>query len=92
MVLLNERLVESVQKHADALRKARDAADMDQQRFVERTDKVRHHVKHRSSSLHLLCFNKHANITLCERESEALTMHGGCRNSPKCARNMRHCW
>ena len=43
-MLLNEQLVESMRQHADALRKARDAADMDKHRFVERADRVRNRV------------------------------------------------
>ena len=32
--------MEGQQQHADALHKARDAAEQDKQRFVERTDRV----------------------------------------------------
>ena len=37
---LKTKLEEVRQQHADALRKARDAAEQDKQRFVERTDRV----------------------------------------------------
>ena len=49
---LKDKLAEVQQQHADALRKARDAAEQDKQRFVERTDRVLHKAPSPMQGLH----------------------------------------
>ena len=77
---LKDKLAEGQQQHADALRKARDAAEQDKQRFVERTDRVLLNSPTPMLGHRLTAYTRrglHAMICFC------------CRRCSSCARSMR---